>query len=130
MKTAAVSGGSRSKRASVLAGAAPLSMSRLGRRLVTALCIAAALLLPLGAELHALGHALAALQKAHQTEQGTPPAACDECLLFASIGGALPAQAAALPLAAPEPVFTRPDAPPARADPFSAYASRAPPQRG
>ena len=105
--------------------------SHRSRRLITALCIAAALLLPLGAELHALAHALTALQQASSASDTRAPRtvpACDECLLFASIGAALPAHAAAPQLVCDEPMVAPPAALPSRAEPFRAYASRAPPR--
>jgi hypothetical protein len=105
--------------------------SRPGRRLITALCIAAALLLPLGAELHALAHVLTALQQANSAPDTRAPhtlPACDECLLFASVGAALPAHAAALQPVGDEPLVAPPGALPSRAEPFRAYASRAPPR--
>jgi hypothetical protein len=104
---------------------------RRSRRLITALCIAAALLLPLGAQLHALAHALTALQQASSHSDSRAPhtvPACDECLLFASIGAALPAHAAALQFVGEEPTAAPPAALLSRAEPFRAYASRAPPR--
>jgi hypothetical protein len=107
-------------------------MTRRARRLITSLCVAAALLLPLGAQLHALSHALAALQQGGQSDSKAPHthSPCDECLLYAAIGGALPARAAMLPPPAAEPTLTLPVALPRRAEPFAAYASRAPPPAG
>ena len=105
--------------------------NRRSRRLVTSLCIAAALLLPLGAQLHALAHALTALQRANSHSDSRAPhttPACDECLLFASIGAALPAHAVALQPVGDEPMVAPPAALPSRAEPFRAYASRAPPR--
>lgn len=104
--------------------------TRRSRRLITSLCIAAALLLPLGAQLHALAHALTALQQANSQSDSRAPhtlPACDECLLFASIGAALPAHAAAPQLVGAQPVVASPAALPSRAQPFRAYAPRAPP---
>jgi hypothetical protein len=107
-------------------------MTRRGRRLITSLCIAAALLLPLGAQLHALSHALAALQQGSQSDSKAPhtQSPCDECLLYAAIGSALPARAVVLPLLAAEATLPLPAALPRRAEPFAAYASRAPPPAG
>jgi len=107
-------------------------MTRRGRRLIISLCIAAALLLPLGAQLHALSHALAALQQGSQSDSKAPhtQSPCDECLLYAAIGSALPARAVVLPLLAAEATLPLPAALPRRAEPFAAYASRAPPPAG
>ena len=83
------------------------------------------------AQLHALAHALTALQQASSHSDSRAPhtiPACDECLLFASIGAALPAHAAALQPVGEEPAAAAPAALASRAEPFRDYASRAPPR--
>jgi hypothetical protein len=103
-----------------------------GRRLVAWLCIAAALLLPLGAQLHATAHALKSLQQASHSQSQAPHAqgACDDCLLFAAIGAAAPAHAVVPQFAAAAATATQRDAPLPRPEAFTAYASRAPPRAG
>jgi hypothetical protein len=100
------------------------------RRLIASFGIAAALLLPVGAQLHALSHALNAVQEAAHGEPLVPQArACEQCLLYVALDAALPAQGAAVPAVraeAPEPPalgMAR------RATAFTAYATRAPPPR-
>lgn len=102
------------------------------RRVIVWLCIAAALLLGLGAQLHGLSHVLQALNAStHDEPVALQAPACDQCLQFAALEGATPAPAAALlPRAAgTAPAGTAP-AMRLRAAAFSAYRSRAPPARG
>ena len=101
------------------------------RRLIAWFGIAVALLLPLGAQLHALSHALKAVQEAAHSEPLVPQTqACEQCLLYVALDAALPAHAAALPAlpsGSSEPIAL---AAVHRATAFTAYASRAPPPAG
>lgn len=105
---------------------ASLHRSRLA---IVRLCCCALVLLGAGAQLHGLAHALQATQAA-ATEHGAAAAhaqACEQCLQYAAIDGAIPTAAAPAALsgngsqAGPEPVETRPAAT------FVVYRSRAPP---
>jgi hypothetical protein len=102
------------------------------RRAITWLCIVAMLLLGLAAQHHALSHALKAVQAtaAHQDAMAGHAQTCEQCLQFAAFEAAAPG-------ADPAPLPEWPggfDAPSAavqaRAEAFTAYISRAPPQRG
>jgi hypothetical protein len=99
------------------------------RQLIAWFCIIASLWMGMGFQLHGLAHSLHALETSeqHDSAPGHEPA-CEQCLLFASVDGAPPLQAAALAIA---PQAARADASiatPLRATAFTAYASRAPPQ--
>lgn len=98
------------------------------RLAIVRLCCCALLLLGAGAQLHGLAHALQATQAA--AEHGAAAAhaqACEQCLQYAAIDGAMPTAAAPedpsgdASHAGPEPVTTR------GAATFVAYRSRAPP---
>jgi hypothetical protein len=98
------------------------------RLAIVRLCCCALLLLGAGAQLHGLAHALQATQAA--AEHGAAAAhaqACEHCLQYAAIDGAMPVAAAPAALsgngsqAGPESVTTR------HAATFVAYLSRAPP---
>ena len=67
------------------------------RQLIAWFCIAASLWMGVGFQLHGLAHSLHALETSeqHDSAPGHEPA-CEQCLLFASVDGALPLQAAAL----------------------------------
>jgi hypothetical protein len=101
------------------------------RLAIVRLCCCALLLLGAGAQLHGLAHALQATQAVQTAaEHGTAAAhaqACEQCLQYAAIDGAMPTAAAPAALAGnashagPEPVTTR------FAATFVAYLSRAPP---
>ena len=101
------------------------------RRLVAWFSIAVALLLPLGAQLHALSHALRAVQEAAHPEPLAPQTqACEQCLLYGALDAALPspvAPAIVVPTTTPGPLLRR--ALP-RVAPFTAYSARAPPSVG
>ncbi len=103
----------------------------LRRRAIAWLCIAAALLLGVNAQLHGLSHAVQAVQAAaHQDPLAAHAAACEQCLLFAALDGAVPAPAATpLPAACATAVSPVP-ALPAYPTAFTAYVSRAPPPVG
>jgi hypothetical protein len=101
------------------------------RLAIVRLCCCALLLLGAGAQLHGLAHAVQAAQAAQAVaEHGATAAhaqACEQCLQYAAIDGAMPVAAAQGALsgsasrAGPEPVTTR------VAATFVAYRSRAPP---
>jgi hypothetical protein len=101
------------------------------RQAIVWLCIGAALLLGVGAQLHALSHSLQAVQaSAHKDPLAAHTQACEQCLQFAALDAGMPAHAAALP-----PVSCVADrcavrATPLRASAFTAYLSRAPPPLG
>lgn len=99
------------------------------RQLIAWFCIAASLWMGMGFQLHGLAHSLHALETSerHDSAPGHEPA-CEQCLLFASVDGALPLQAAALAGAPPATRGNASIATPLRATAFTAYASRAPPQ--
>ena len=101
------------------------------RRAIVWLSIAAALLLGVGAQLHALSHSLRAVQaSAHHDPLAAHTQACEQCLLFAALDGAAPTcDATPLP---PTSEATGGTAPAARlaASSFTAYISRAPPRFG
>lgn len=101
------------------------------RRAIVWLSIAAALLLGVGAQLHALSHALQAVQPTtHSDPLAAHTQACDQCLQFAALDGAATASAEAAPAVAT--LESRSAAPALRlhAARFSAYRSRAPPALG
>ena len=96
------------------------------RRLIAWFSVAVALLLPLGAQLHALSHALKAVA-AHSEPLAPQAQTCDECLLYCALDTAMPAQAAAVVVVSvlpgePLALVVQP-----RAAPFTAYTARAPP---
>jgi hypothetical protein len=99
------------------------------RHLIAWFCVAASLWMGVGFQLHGLAHSLHALETSeqHDSAPGHEPA-CEQCLLFASVDGALPLQAAALAGAPPATRGNASIATPLRATAFTAYASRAPPQ--
>jgi hypothetical protein len=101
------------------------------RRAIVWLCIAAALLLGVRAQLHGLSHALQAVQaSAHKDALAAHAQACDQCLQFAALDGAAPLHwAAPLSLACDAGECALHVAP-LRAAAFAAYISRAPPQLG
>ncbi len=101
------------------------------RRVIVWLCIAAALLLGLAAQLHGLSHSLQAVQAStHKDALAAHAQACEQCLQFAALDGAAPAQSAA-PLSLPCDAQERADsAAPLRTAAFTAYVSRAPPELG
>jgi hypothetical protein len=101
------------------------------RQAIVWLCIAAAMLLGVGAQLHALTHALQAVQATTHTDPLTAHTqACDQCLQFAALDGAATASAAAaLPVAVEVGQCTAP-ASRLHAALFTAYRSRAPPPLG
>lgn len=103
------------------------------RRAIIWLCVAATVLLGIGAQLHGLSHSLQAVQaSAHKDVQAAAHAqACEQCLQFAAIDGGLAAHVAAawVAVAADAVGLGVPVARP-RATVFVAYASRAPPLRG
>ena len=83
----------------------------------------------MGFQLHGVAHALHSLEASeqHDSAPGHEPA-CEQCLLFASVDGALPLQAVALAIAPQAALADAPIVTPLRATAFTAYASRAPPQ--
>ena len=104
---------------------------RAPRRLIAWFAIAVAMLLPLGGQLHALSHALRAVQEAGHTEPLAPQSqACEQCLLYVALDAALPSHAVFVPLVTlvaheqSMPVAAR------RAVSFSAYDARGPPIHG
>jgi hypothetical protein len=99
------------------------------RQFLAWFCIAASLWMGMGFQFHGMAHARHALEASerHDSAPGHEPA-CEQCLLFASIDGALPLHAAALAIAPPAALVDAPIATPLRATAFTAYASRAPPQ--
>jgi hypothetical protein len=99
------------------------------RQLIAWFCIAASLWMGAGFQLHALEHSLHALEtsQSHDSAPEHEPA-CERCLLFASVDGALPTQVAALASVPPAAPGNASIATPLRATAFTAYASRAPPQ--
>jgi len=101
------------------------------RQAIVWLCIAAALLLGVGAQLHALSHSLQAVQaSAHKDPLAAHTQACEQCLQFAALDAGMPAHAAALlPVPCVADLCTVPPVP-LRASAFTAYASRAPPSLG
>jgi hypothetical protein len=91
-------------------------------------CLAASLWMGAGFQLHRLSHALHALEAA-QAHDGMPEheAVCDQCVLFASVDGAVPvAGPIALAASAAGATLAFPKAE-CRASTFIAYVSRAPP---
>jgi hypothetical protein len=101
------------------------------RRALAWLCIVATLLLGLAAQRHALAHALHAVQApVHQDALLGHAPACEQCLQFAAVDAAAVASTAvSLPSwAAPAPLGVA--RLPERAEPFTAYGSRAPPRVG
>ena len=101
------------------------------RQAIVWLCIAAALLLGVGAQLHALSHSLQAVQaSAHKDPLAAHTQACEQCLQFAALDAGMPAHAAALlPVTGVAERCAMPTTP-LRAAAFTAYASRAPPLLG
>ena len=99
------------------------------RRLIAWFGVAVALLLPLGAQLHALSHALKAVA-AHSEPLAPQTQTCDECLLYCTLDTAMPAQAAAVVVISAPPGEPLALAVQPRAAPFTAYAARAPPTLG
>jgi hypothetical protein len=102
------------------------------RRPLVWLCIAAAMLLGLAAQLHGLSHALQALKAStHDEPLALQTMACDQCLQFAAFEGAVPAHSAALvPRAAGDAPARIVPVTRLRAAVFTAYISRAPPTLG
>jgi hypothetical protein len=101
------------------------------RRAIVWLCMTAALLAGIRAQLHALSHALQAVQTAAPREALAAHApACEQCLQFAALDGAAPAHCAGL--ASPASVASQCGTPvaPQRAAVFAAYVARAPPRLG
>jgi hypothetical protein len=99
------------------------------------LCIVAAMLLGLGAQLHGLSHALQTLKTLNAATHDEPSAlhapGCDRCLQFAALDGFVPTHGAtALPLAACTSGVRDAPPPTLRAAVFTAYISRAPPAFG
>jgi chaperone required for assembly of F1-ATPase len=101
------------------------------RRAIVWLSIAAAMLLGVGAQLHALSHALKAAQATtHSDPLAAHTQACDQCLQFAALDGAATASTAAAPAVAIAEGRHAAPAPRLHAARFSAYRSRAPPAPG
>ncbi len=99
------------------------------RRGIVWLCIAAALLLGVGAPLHGLAHSVQAIEASANKDPVTAHApTCEQCPLYAALDGAVPMRAATPQLEACATDGFIVPALPARAAAFTAYASRGPPQ--
>lgn len=98
------------------------------RRHVVWWCALAILVIGLAAQQHALSHALAEVHAAakHQAPAGSE-LACDQCLQFCGTDGLLSVCAVGLTVAGAAGCFAGERMPPARAEVFTAYTSRAPP---
>ena len=104
----------------------------LRRRLaIVWLCIVAALLLGVSAQLHGLSHSLQAVEASAQKDPLAAHAqACEQCLQFAALDGGIPVHAAPPVPATCAAVACAVPVASLRASAFTAYASRAPPPLG
>lgn len=101
------------------------------RLAIVRLCCCALLLLGGGAQLHGLAHALQAAQAAIHHDPATSHAqACEQCLQYAAIDGALPAPVSATPTPWVAAEAHREARTPLHAATFVAFRSRAPPSAG
>jgi hypothetical protein len=101
------------------------------RLAIIRLCCSALLLLGAGAQLHSLAHAVQATQAAaHHDGAAAHTQACEQCLQYAALDGALrTAEAARITPVAGLPTSTAPGKT-QRAATVVAYRSRAPPTNG
>ncbi|MBE2261195.1 MAG: hypothetical protein IAE92_00555 [Burkholderiaceae bacterium] len=99
------------------------------RQIIAWFCIAASLWMGTAFQFHGLAHALQSLEASeHQDSAPGHQPACEKCLLFAAVDGAMPVHAVALFGAPPVALGDASGAIRLHATAFTAYASRAPPQ--